>query len=89
MTRSWLLISHSSEKELGLYGETADSRTGVYKMNLEHLAVLESKEVLHKGRVMEERQRHMEPTGKAPTGARATSKDLHDATKILCATTKT
>ena len=58
-------------------------------MNLEHLTVLESKEVLHKGRVMEERQRHTGPIGKAPAGARAMSKDLHDATKILCATTKT
>ena len=86
MPRSWLLISHSNEKELGLYGETADSRTG---MNLEHLTGLESKEVYHKGRVMEVHQRHKEPTEKTPIGACATLKDLHDATKILCDTTKT
>ena len=58
-------------------------------MNLERLIGLETKEVLHKGRVMEVHQRHKEPTEKTPIGARATLKDLHDATKILCATTKT
>ena len=44
----------------------ADSRTGIYKTSLEHLIVLESKEVLHKGKVMEVCQRHRDQLKELP-----------------------
>lgn len=71
LPRSWFLKSFSNEKKPGLLGEMADSGTGIYKVHLEHLMVVDQG-VVHRGTATEACQKDKEPTAEAPNGRAGT-----------------
>lgn len=52
LPRSWFVRSFTNKKELGLFGEMADARTGIYRMSLEPSTALESEEVLRENTIV-------------------------------------